>query len=167
MLINGYMLKEAIQCWELRRQTADNAFDDSLVAFPGEEKMNPKAISEELERCEQAIVDLQVLQTRYNLEARVTVQDRNMTLLSAVKRVGGAGRREKMWRQAVGQKRDRWDRPETSRSKDSEYAQRTITQEAASEMAQGTARFAGALRAAIGRGNAQNIDFDCDASLFE
>jgi hypothetical protein len=66
-----------------------------------------------------------------------------------------------MWRETVkGKKNDRYSFSDASRTKDTEYAVRSISVEEAMKHAQHAARVASALREAIQVGNATEIELD-------
>lgn len=170
MKVSGYMLREAIKQHGLRRDTAAQTFDGSLKAFPGEEKPTPQSIIEQFLASELAIAQLQVAQMKYNLAVTVQVGSEPMTLAEAIKRVGGEGRSEKMWRSATGGKKDRYSSgygedeidPTRVRSK------ATITVNEAVKLASQAGKRAGVMRAAIATANAKEIEIEGLAlALFE
>ena len=150
--------------WRLQRDVASGQFDQSLYAFAGDENsvLTPQQVMESFDEADRAIARLEEIQQRYNQTVRVQVQKETTTLALAVKLVGGAGRREKMWRSAASPKRDRYSfRDEVrSRNKDTEYANRTITQEDCVDFSRAAARYASALRNAIARGNNSDVDIE-------
>ncbi len=162
MKITGYKLKELIKQAEMVRDTVASHFDDSLHKFEGDAtKATPQEIVDKFRRADLALAQIQAVQAQYNLAVEVTVLGEKMTLLDAVKRVGGAGRIEKMWRSASGTKKDRYAyRDELTRDKDTIRAKRTISKGAALELAQQAAKVAGALRAAIAEGNSREVELD-------
>lgn len=172
MKVTGYQLREAIKRHQLVRDSAAKLFDDSLKAFPDEEKESPNAIMDRLMYAEEAIALLQVAQQRYNLAVFVAPDARAparlITLSAAVKLLGGYGRREKMWRSAASPKgKDNWGRTD-ERSKDTLIAKPTIHYSAAGELAETSARLAAGMRQAIALGNAAEIELeDLSAALFE
>ena len=169
MKITGYKLREAIKMHELRRNTWAGQFDDSLRKFKDEEKTHPNTIVKNFLRQEEIVAKLQSVQARYNLTIVVEVLGEKMTLCEAVKRVGGAGRAEGLWRSAAGGKKDRYSYnrdDERDPTKERAKAQMNIID--ITREAQAAAKFAGALRNAIATANAQEIEVtDLDASLFE
>lgn len=158
MDVTGFLLREAIRRYELRRRVAANQFDDSLTQFEGETKRSPESITEDFVAAERAIATLQAAQSRYNLLVEVDVLGEKMTLCEAVKRIGGAGRIEKMWRTAAGGKKDRYgyDRDEVRRA-DEVRANRTVSVEDAMKRASRLASQASAIRAAIATGNGRAL----------
>ncbi len=160
MKITGFLLREAIRRHELRRDTAVNQFDDSLSKFPGEDKRSPDSITEEFVAAEAAVAKLQAAQSAYNLRVEVDVLGEKMTLCEAVKRLGGAGRIEKMWRTAAGGKKDRYNsyNPDNVRREGETRAERTVSVDAAMHRARKLAAVASALRAEIARGNLRDVD---------
>jgi hypothetical protein len=172
MKTTGYKLRHAIREAEHVKNLAASRWDDSLHAFEDELafKATPSTLMAQYVECENRLAALQLAQTRYNLGVTVDVLGTKMTLCEAVKRVGGAGRAEKMWRSAAGgEKKDVYSRGrELTRSTDEVRAMRTISVDAALAEAKRAARFASALREAIEVGNSTELDIEgLDASLFE
>lgn len=172
MKTTGYKLRHAIREAEHVKNLAASQWDDSLHAFPDElaTRATPPSLMAKYVACEDRLASLQLAQTRYNLAVVVDVLGRKMTLCEAVKRVGGAGRAEKMWRAAAGgEKKDRYAMTrDLTRNKDEVRAVRTISIEDALEQAKRSARFAAALREAIEVGNSSEVEIeDLDPSLFE
>jgi hypothetical protein len=161
MKVTGYQLREAIKRWELRRDTASSQFNESLFVFEAEKKDSPDVLMEIFVQADRAVAQLQTAQNEYNLKITVSGPGflGGMTLCEAIKRVGGAGRSEKMWRVATSDKgRDRYQSRETSRSKDQEYARRVLSVKETMKRASDAAVFAGNLRAAIAEGNTNTLD---------
>lgn len=161
MQINGYQIREAIKRWMLQRDTFQSQFKDSLFAFENDAKNPPLKIMNLFEAADYNVARLESIQQRFNQIVNVTVQKDTMPLTMAVKLVGGAGRREKLWRDAAIPKKDRYSyRDDTSRSKDNEYARSTITQEVAVQQSQDASRYASAIRNAIARGNSTDVNIE-------
>lgn len=170
MKITGYKLRHAIREADHVKNLAASQWDDSLTAFPDEYKSLPNVLMGKYVECEDALAALQLAQTRYNLAVTVEVLGAKMTLCEAVKRVGGAGRAEKMWRSAAtGEKKDRYaSHRDQVRNKDEVRAARTVTIDEALGYAKRAARFAAALREAIEVGNSAEVDIEgLDPKLFE
>lgn len=168
--VTGYTLREAIKQYELRRDTAARAFNDSLKAFPDEQKETPRAVVDQFLAAEKAIVSLQVAQAKYNLNVYVEANGDRMSLEEAVKAIGGFARAEKMWRTAAGPKPDRYGnyRDNDERDPTKLISRPTVTASEAVKLASAAAKRAGALRAAIATGNATSIEVnDLDPALFE
>lgn len=158
MKVTGFLLREAIRRWELRRDTAANQFEDSLKRFPDDDKPTPEAVVAAFSTAETNIASLQAAQARYNLRINLDVLGAEMTLCEAVKRLGGAGRLDKMWRTAAGGKKDRYGyRDDNPRKTDEIRATPTVTVKAAMEYANKASAWAGALRAAIAKGNGTEV----------
>ena len=161
--ITGNQLRVAIQRWENRRDVAARQFKDTLFKFAEEKKDSPQQVAEKYEAADTAVAELQQLQQEINAKIFVTVgrpdeRGRQMSLGLAVKLVGGAGRMDKLWREAaISTGRDRYDRQQMSRSKDEELATKTISTEDGLTRADAAAFWAGSLRTAIANGNAQEI----------
>jgi len=147
--------------WELRRKMAGDNFDKSLHSFEGEIKESPQEVVDNFQHADEAVANLQTAQAMYNLSVKVNVLGEDMTLCEAVKRVGGAGRVEKLWRTAATDKKDRYgyDR-ELVRNADEVRARRTITLQEAGEMAAEAAKWAGALRAEIAVANSEEVEVE-------
>lgn len=162
MKITGYALRETIKQHELRRDTAAQSFDGSLKAFPKEDKPSPQSVVEQFLVAERAIAQLQVAQMRYNLAVTVQVAGESMTLAEAIKRVGGEGRSEKMWRSAAGPKKDRYGsyRDEDEIDPTKVRAVPTVTTAEAVKLATQAGKRAGAMRAAIATANATSIEIE-------
>ncbi len=170
MKINGFLIREAIRRWDLRRDAAANVFKQSLFRFSGEVKTSPIEIEARFVRAESATASLQTSQSRYNLLVMVVVFDMEITLSEAIKRIGGAGRLEKMWREAAAPKRDSYsyERDIMERELDKERAAPTLTENEIMDRAHKAAAYAGALRAAIAAGNGtliEHSDINLDSSL--
>jgi hypothetical protein len=167
MKTNGYRLQHALRELEHAREVAASQFNENVTQFAsaGEKVALPEVFAR-FTRLEKQIASVQTAQTTYNLGVEVNVLGEKMPLLQAVKLVGGAGRAEKMWRDTVKGKKDRYAYNADQRSKDTEYAERAIPVEEAMKHAQHAARIASALREAIQVGNATEIELSLDeASL--
>lgn len=171
MKITGYGLREAIKQAELRRDTAAGAFSGSLKKFPDDEaKETPEAIVDAFTRSERALAALQVAQMRYNLAVQVELVGEKLTLAEAIKRVGGAGRIEKMWKGAIGDSSSRRHSYEDPDERDTTKirAVRTVTASDAMKYATVAGKRAGALRAAISVANGKEVEIEgLDPALFE
>ena len=170
MKTTGYGLREAIKQAELRRDTAANAFNGSLKKFPDEQKETPQAIVEAFTKAERALVSLQVAQMRYNLSVQVEVNGEKMTLAEAIKRVGGAGRIEKMWKGAIAEptKRNSYMDDVDERDATKVRATRTVPAAEAMKLATTSGKKSGSLRAAISVANGKEVEIEgLDSALFE
>jgi len=171
MKTTGWALREALKQQELRRDTAARAFLGTLKKFPDEQKQTPESVVEQLLAAEEAVAQIQVAQARYNLAVTVQFMDSTITLCEAVKRIGGIGRAEKMWRQATGSKPDRYHsygNADDVRDPTQVRAVVTITPQDAATRASAVAKLAGRLRAAIATANSKEVDIEnLSAALFE
>lgn len=157
--VTGYQLREAINRWKLKLTTAVSQFKGSLWTFENDTTRKPGAILKDVSDCHDAIGRLKEIQQWYNHQVKVQLPDEEITLALAVQLLPGAGQVEKMWREAAtdtGRDRYSYGR-ENSRSKDSEYAQRAITQEEAAKEASRAAHWASSLRNAIAKGNTTEV----------
>lgn len=170
MKITGYQIRAALRGFELDRKVAFQQFTDSLYFFEGETKASSADLMRRFVDAEERIARLQVLQAQYNLAVNVNVQDRAMTLHEAVKRVSGANRTEKMWRDVAHTKKKRrgyGNDPRLQRKDDDIFAIRAVTIEDATLRAKTAGRFAASLKEAIQVGNATSIDLEVPNNLFE
>jgi hypothetical protein len=178
MLVTGYMLREAIRRWQLRRDTLATQFEDAFHFFEGEEKESPDDLAKAFMIAERAVAELQAAQARYNLQTTVTIDQGmasgisikdHLNLCMAVKLIGGAGRIEKFWRTAAApSSRDRYScRDETVRNKDEIRAKKALSFRELTERATKATNYAGQLRAAIAEANSTKQDIDLDLALFE
>lgn len=171
MKVTGYAIREALRRWQLRRDTAESQFTGTLLRFEDEKKPSPEEIVKLTLEAEIAIARLQLLQTRYNLAVTVTVDGigSHLTLLECIKRFGGLGRVEKLWKVASTEKSDRYGYSDRSvRDKDQIIAQRAVTYEEAARHTIEAGRTVGKLREAVAVGNAREVEFeDFDGTLFE
>jgi len=163
MKIDGYTLQQAVREAKTERDQISQRFTPSLRKFPGEEKSDPRKLARLFVEVEARIAKLQVAQTLYNMTVKVEVDDKEITLLEAVKRVGGAGRLESMWRSAAAPQKDRYAyRSEDTRDKDAVVATPQVPFEEAAGLRRSAGRTASALRAAIQKGNGEQVDLDFD-----
>jgi hypothetical protein len=161
MKINGYLIREAIKRWTLYRDTVQAQFKESLYYFDEDQKSDPIAVMNEFNKADSSIAYLEEAQQRFNQIVQVTVLNETMPLTRAVKLVGNAGRREKMWRDASIKKKDRYSYDDKmSRSKDTEYAKSAISRADAIEESAKSSKFAAALRNAIARGNNTDVNLE-------
>lgn len=169
MKINGYMLREAIKRQVLRRDTSAALFNDSLKAFPGEQKQTPDDIMRAFAVADGAIAALQVAQAQYNLAVLVAIRSAAVPvpLSYAVKLLGGYGRADKMWRSAAAPERDPWHHRDQERDSTKQYAALVLSREDLMTRAVAAGRAVGSLREAIASANAQMVDIDLDPSLFD
>lgn len=132
MQITGFQIREALKRWNLRLETADKQFKNSLWAFEGEQMIAPLEVGKNFKEADEAVARLENLQQRYNQKVEVDVLSKKMTLGLAVKMIGGAGRREKMWRLAATDTgRDRYSYRDMTRKADDIQATRQVTVEEA------------------------------------
>lgn len=168
MKVTGYAIREGLRRWQLRRDSAYGQFKESILAFPDEAKPKPIEVSGRAELAEGNIARLQAFQARYNAGVTILVRGvGEMSLLQAVKAVGGLGRLERMWRQASASKDDRYGYRDTRQTGEIR-ALRQVSFDEAAEAAATIGRQLGAYREAIAAGNATEVTYtDLDAALFE
>ncbi len=163
MKINGYQIREAIKRWMLQRDTFQSQFKDSLYVFEGDESKNsPQSLMADFTKADENVAMLESTQQQFNQIVKVNIQEKTLSLAMAVKLVGGAGRREKLWREAAVPKKDKYSyrSDEKTRDKDTEYAKPVISQSQAVQFSQNAGRFASALRNAIAIGNSQSVNIE-------
>ena len=171
--VTGYQLREAIKRQTLLRDTAAAMFTDSLRKFPGEDKPVPDEMMASFYRADTAIAKLQVAQMRYNLIVKIGTfammhaDQKSMTLAEAVKRLGGSGRCEKMWRGAATPTEKRFGYDETRRE-DEVRAMPQLTLIEAAKRSSAAAKGVGQLRQAIAVANATEVEVeDLDEELLQ
>lgn len=103
MKINGYKLQHMLADLKQERETLTALFDKETRAFPSDEKGDPMAVSESLEKCESEIVHIQDIQASYNRQVMVELAGESIPLSAAIKLAGGLGRIEGLWRKLVGE----------------------------------------------------------------
>lgn len=165
MEINGYMLREALKKLAIRADSSAKNFEDSLHAFKGEEKTHPTEVMKNYLDAEKDIARLQRIQDEYNIKVQVDVHGEKMSLCEAVKRVGGAGRAEKLWRNAAVPHKDRFAYREEVRKADEERPHKVMSPKELMDAHSKGASYAGALRNAIALGNSTLLSFDVDQKL--
>ena len=160
MKINGFQIKETIGRWLLQRDTLANQFRDNLYAFEDEDKPNPEVVMRRFEEADRNMARVQEIQQLFNQATKVDVQGKEITLALAVKLVGGAGRRAKMWRDSGPGKPDRYSYrdSERERSKDTDYAKRLVNVDDCVLHSMEASKYASALRNALSRGNSTDIE---------
>ena len=171
MKINGYKLREALKFWNAKREATLSLFEGSLTKFKDENKKTPDEVISDFLEAEGAIVSLQTEQMRYNLAVTVRVHNNEMTLASAIKKLGGVGRVEKIWKAASkpvvkGRYGHIENKVITYKEKDTEYAERVVSFESALERAAVAGREAAVYREAVSIGNSKEIETDLSPKLF-
>lgn len=175
MKITGYQLQQAIKARQETRDLLQGQFNGSLYKFADEDKRNPVEIADDLIKAEAEIAQLQAAQGVYNAQVTITVGGHDISLLQAIKQVGGANRLANLWKGVAQQtagalatgRRSRFDPYGAGgvRDKEQEYAQQTVTAEVAIEKAQEASKAARELRAAISAGNAREVEIQINPEL--
>lgn len=167
MKTTGYRLQQAIREQVERRELAESRFSGSLNKFPDETKSDPIKLMAEFEDAERRIALLQAAQAKYNLQVQVEVDDTEagskVSLMEAVKLLGGAQRVEKKWREAAKGEEDRYGG--RVRDRDSIVAQRQVDPDKCAELAKVAAKRVRALRYAIQKGDAVELDLQVELGL--
>jgi hypothetical protein len=165
MKITGNQIREALRRAVFRRQILDQQFSTTLYAFKGEDKSTPDEIAKGFQQADEQVAMLQAIQQYFNQRTNVEVQGNKIPLALAIKLIGGAGRVEKMWREAAGGgKKERFNYSDDTkvRTKDQIRAEAQVTPIEALKRADKAARWASALREAIANGNAQSLELSKD-----
>lgn len=157
--VSGYQLRERIRELSSNIEVAVRTFKDSFYAFPGESKPSPTECSERLRKLEVELATAQSEQQRFNQQVRIDVLGQTMSLSQGVKLLGGIGRIEKTWRDATGSN-ERYNGygNQLVRNTHEVRAERTIPVSQLLEQASASAKFASALRSAISKGNASEVE---------
>jgi len=170
MKVNGIQLREAIKRWELRAQTASKQFNENVWAFDGDDAPSPEYLAAEYAKAQESVARIQAAQSRYNLLVTLDFgSDEKITLCEAVKRIGGAGRLDKMWRAAANNTgRDRYSIRENQRNSDTIYAKRQISVEKCVKEANEASKRSAKLRSMIAIGNTAEVELEnLEPELFE
>jgi len=159
MEVNGYQLRDALTRANLERHVAEQQFTNCLTAFEGEEKSPPDEVVKNYEKANEKVCTLQALQEWYNQQVPVIIMGKQMTLALAIKLKDGASRVENMWRQATNDTHDPfgYSRREMARSKEQEYARRTITINEAMKRAVTSSSYTTAIKNAIAQANLKGV----------
>jgi hypothetical protein len=167
MKVTGYKIQHKLKQLEQLKEVAAQQFNDNIMQFDSQdEKLDLRDVYANYTSLEKRISKLQAAQCKYNMSVQVSVLGESMSLLEAVKLVGGAGRSEKMWKDVVKGNRPIRGYGEQTRSKDQEYAKRAVSVTEAVQFAQQATKVASSLREAIQVGNAVEVELDLDDSLF-
>lgn len=159
--INGYQLREILRRWSANRDVAGKQFKESLFQFEDEMGIIPEQVATNFAVADQNVSFIQSLQQMYNQRINIDVMKENMTLSEGVKRLSGAGRLEKMWRDAaVDTGRDRYHSRSLTKNKDEVNAKRMTSAVDCNRYADQSSRFASALRSAIADANSKVLTFD-------
>jgi len=170
MKITGYQLQQAIKARQEDRDLLQGQFSGSLFKFEDEVKRDPTEIADDLAKAEREIAQLQAAQGVYNTKVTITVGGQDISLLQAIKQIGGANRVAGLWKGVAqqsagalgGGRRNRYDPygQGSVRDKEQEYAKATVDAETAISKAKETSKAARAMRAAISAGNAKSVDVE-------
>lgn len=159
MKITGHNLQNQIKTLKNEVESASIQFSNGTVKFPDEDKPGVKEAYAAFLAAEQRLARLQTAQTIYNLRVKVVVKEERMTLCEAIKRVGGAGRAEAMWKNLVAPKKDRYAIDNAStRDTDKSYAAKTYTTAEAQSFMRSSADYASTLRSAINEANSTLLE---------
>lgn len=174
--VNGFQLQLLLKEAHAEREMLVTRFPQSLWYFDGETPGQPILEMAALMNIEIRIVQLQCAQAVYNLRVDVEAgASGKMTLMEAVKGLGGVQRSSKLWKKTImpdkGGLRYRLSQDETvpaARDKDKAYPLRALPVQQCKEAAMTADRHASELKAAIQRGNATEMaakDLDLPESI--
>lgn len=174
MKVTGYQLKEAIKRWEARKKPLLREFRNSFFRKPSQSGRLPLEIEKDIALVETSIASLQESQAKYNLAITVSYflfgEEKRMSLMNAVKTIGGIGRMEGLWKAESSKEEDPYDNQRLhygATNTQYEWPKRTmlikdIVETAAQKNAELTA-----LRAGIAEANSKEFNLDIDSSLFQ
>jgi hypothetical protein len=175
MKLTGYQLQQAIKARQEDRDLLQGQFSGSLFKFEDEVKRAPTEIADDLAKAELEIAQLQAAQGVYNTKVTITVGGQDISLLQAIKQIGGANRLASLWKGVAQQsagalsqgRRNRFDPygHGSVRDKEQEYAKATVSAETAIEKSKATSKAARAMRAAISAGNAKSVEVEINQEL--
>lgn len=161
MKLNGYKIQQALREAESLRTVLASQFTENQRYFASAGPApDLKATMERYVKAEDRISALQVAQAQYNCAVKL---DNGMSLLHAIKAIGGAGRIEKMWRDSMTVAKTYFD--DTKRDGE-EHKRSALEPEKALSFSKAASRNAAHLRMLIQTGNATEVDIDCDSALF-
>jgi len=169
--VTGYKLRAALKKAEIIKDSLYQRFPHSLFAFEGEtgEEKEPRKIADQIKKIENKIAKIQTAQSKYNMEVNVLVDEKLISLMEAIKSLGGAGRLEKLWKSVskgkTGLGRYREDDVELERREEVTRASPTLNRSQALDLAVNAADYAARLRAAIAEGNASILRIELEAGL--
>jgi len=163
--VTGYKLQANAKRLKLQIELLRKQFEESIFQFDGEAKQDLATVGQALKKAETEQAQVNHYQSAYNHNVNVVVLGTTMTLDEAIKRVGSAGRLQKLWTKALlggdGSDTPRWSRisnMQTARDKDKEYAQRSMSIEDCQLAVEQASRYNSALREAIQVGNGNEIE---------
>jgi len=156
MNVTGHRLQSLVREIEACIEGQRRMFEENIQYFEDEKAnhVDPLKIGERLSAMNALLTLVQTQQAAYNLSVTVEVLGKKISLAQAVKLVGLAGGEEKMWREAVSLKRDRYGEM-TRKNKDEVLAVRAIPYDIAVRCVRRAAQWVNALRLAIAQGNTQ------------
>lgn len=174
MKVNGYKLKEAIKRWENRKAPLLREFQSSFFRKPSQKGRSPEDISKDILNVEEAIASLQEAQAKYNLNTTVSYflfgEEKRLSLLSAVKLIGGIGRVEGLWKAESSKDEDPYDNQKLHYGQTNtqyEWPQRTMPLKDVIEKANQQNVYVTALRSGIAEANSKELDIDIKPELFQ
>ena len=168
MIITGYKLIEALKMKKLEIESLQSQYEDSLYAFPDDEKLKPQDIISDISRLEIQVSLLQTAQCYYNVAVEFDgTNGKRMHLENAINLVGAISRQSHMWKIAAkGEKRSQYSSPQLSRSSEEIVAKPTIDKKQALQGAKQSEQMISQLRSLIALANNTQLEISfIDESL--
>lgn len=169
--VTGYRIREELKKTNLKIDMLESEFDDSKTGFKDDDKRSMDEITNDLFRAEEKACALQEANQLYNLNVKTNLSPfGEVTLARIIKLVGPVSRIEKKWRRMAAPKKDRhhyYRDDHEVREADKEYSENRYTREEAGKQAETWAERLASLRSTLATLNAQEIEMNIPASLFE
>lgn len=167
MILTGYKLIESIKMKQIELNSFRSQYEDSLYAFPGEEKMKPLELLEKINKLEVEIALLQTGQSFYNMAVQIEFNKNYIYLQNAINLLGGLTRQSQMWNQAAtGEKRHRYSSPTLIRKEGEIAAVPTITKDEALNGVKNAEKLISSIRSHIASANTTPVEINfIDQSL--
>lgn len=167
MKVTGYKFKQAIKELKDRVEVTRNNMSNSVKYFPSQDKPDVYKMFNDYKEAEIRLAMIQTYNQQYNLEVKVDVAGKKISLAQAVKMLGGASRCEKFWREAAksdsmsspgGRRFSRYHQLE-ARDKEKEYPVRVVEESICLDEAAKESRYVSRLKEAIQTGQATQVNY--------
>lgn len=161
MVVTGFRLMEQIRMRNIELKSLRSQYDDSLFAFPDDNKLKPQEIINQISVLEVQLAMLQTAQCVYNVSVKFDFNGVPIHLANAIKLTGGLVRQSQMWEKAsFGEKQDRYYSPSLSRNKEVETAKPTMDKKLALSEVKNTQKLISQLKSVIATMNSKEIEID-------